>query len=238
MFELKNVKYLEILNIESLFIEDYKTTCIFGPSGSGKTTILKLLAGLVSPDSGEILFDDENLDNLDLTMLRRKVIMLGQEPCLFPGDLRENLNLGAYFQDRENFKDEELIEVLEKVKLGEKNLDSNPEIFSQGEKQRLCLARILLLKPEVLLLDEPSSALDADIETMIMELVKEYKGLHNMTVVLVTHSDKIAKLYSDKIAYIEAGKIASCVDLNCIKVDYEHEGSIENTEFSIGDKND
>jgi putative ABC transport system ATP-binding protein len=93
------------------------------------------------------------------------------------------------------------------VCLKDKKLEESPDLFSGGEKQRLGLARILLLKPEVILLDEPSAALDAQIEETIMSLLAAYKKQHQMTYILVTHAENIAQGYSDVIVYMDEGKV-------------------------------
>lgn len=207
MFQLENVIYREIVNIGRLEIAAGEMTCLFGPSGCGKTTLLRMLNGMLSPDSGTILFRGEPVSDTDLVSLRRKVVMLAQQSTLFPGDMRGNLNIGAEFQEKPPFPDEMLAELLTRVGLGDKKLDDNPELFSGGEKQRLTLARVLLLQPPVLLLDEPGSALDAATETVIMDLIAEDQRTRGATCVLVTHSEDMAKKYSDRIVYLEAGRV-------------------------------
>jgi putative ABC transport system ATP-binding protein len=87
IFSLKNVKYMDILNIEKLDIFQNKITCIIGESGSGKTTLLRLLNNLVSCDSGDILFMGKNINDIDPIDLRRKVVMLPQIPAIFDGNM-------------------------------------------------------------------------------------------------------------------------------------------------------
>ncbi len=208
MFLLDNVIYKDILSVEHLLIKEGQTTSLFGPSGCGKTTLLRLLCGLISPTAGQVLYKEQNMEELDLVLHRKKVIMMPQISHAFPGNLRDNLNIGASFQERPNFTDAQLDNMLEQVSIKDKNLEDNPELFSGGEKQRLALARILLLEPEVILLDEPSAALDAQIEETIMGLLNAYKKQHQMTYVLVTHSEKIANAYSEVIVYMDDGRIS------------------------------
>ena len=137
--------------------------------------------------------------------------MLAQQSVLYPGTVRNNLNIGAAFQNRPDFSDDLLTEILKRTYLGEKSLDENPELFSGGEKQRLALARVLLLEPSVLLLDEPGSALDQKTETHIMDLICEDQGKRHTTCVLITHSEEMAKKYADVIIYMESGKIVRVV---------------------------
>ncbi len=93
MFELKDVKFKDILCIEDLYIDKSGLTMIMGPSGSGKSTLLKMLDNLISPDSGEILYKGDNIKSYKAHELRRKVIMQSQFPAIFEGDVRYNLNI-------------------------------------------------------------------------------------------------------------------------------------------------
>ncbi|WP_130863405.1 ABC transporter ATP-binding protein [Bacilliculturomica massiliensis] len=207
MFVLKDVIYKNILRIPELEIEAGGITCLFGPSGCGKTTLLRMLNGMISPDSGRILFQGEDLAHADLVELRRRVVMLGQQSTVFPGSVRENLNIAAEFQELPPFPDQTLSSILEQVGLGNKALDNDPELYSGGEKQRLALARVLLLQPPVLLLDEPGSALDAATETAVMDLIAADLNSRKASCVLVTHSEEMARRYSRRIIRMEAGTV-------------------------------
>lgn len=207
MFLLKNVIYKDILDIPQLEISAGKITCLFGPSGCGKTTLLRMLNGMLSPDSGSVSFLGEDVASMDPVSLRRKVVMLGQQNAVFPGDVRSNLNIAAEFQELPPFSDEALSSMLTRAGLESKELTDSPELFSGGEKQRLALVRVLLLNPPVLLLDEPGSALDAAAETVIMDLIAGDQKLRHTTCVLVTHSAEMARRYSHSIIHMEAGHV-------------------------------
>ncbi len=198
MFEFKDVKFLEILDIPTLFIAKDKITSLIGPSGSGKTTILKMLNKMISPTVGHILFNGRRLDQIDSVEHRRHVTMLSQAPAMFDGDIRANLIAGLKYQKREIPDDHVLAEVLFKVKLS-KGLNSPTQSLSGGEKQRLALARVLLLNSEVYLLDEPSSALDEVTAEAIIEMITGYAKSENKTLIMVTHSKTIAQRFSDEI---------------------------------------
>ncbi|MBE6064966.1 ABC transporter ATP-binding protein [Clostridium cochlearium] len=206
MFLFKNVSYKNILNIRELNIPSHKVTCIVGQSGSGKTTLLRLLNKIISYDEGEILYSDKSLKTIDSTKLRREVIMLPQIPVMFNGNVKENLLIGLKFSEKPLVPDEILYEILEFVQL-DKELSESVEKLSGGEKQKLCLARALLLNPEVFLLDEPSSALDEDTEHLIISSLVEYTKKNNKTLIMVTHSKKIAKNFSDNIIEIKNGSL-------------------------------
>lgn len=206
MFILKNVKYKNILHIENMTIQNGKVTCIIGESGSGKTTILKMLNKMISPDSGEILFKDKKLNETDSVAIRRNVVMLPQSPSIFKGNIKNNLLIGLDFSEKPAASDIELKEVLKVVKLN-KDLDDSADKLSGGEKQRVALGRILLMDPEVLLLDEPSSALDEETENIIFEALVDYTKKFNKTLIMVTHSRQVAEKFSDEIIAIKNGKI-------------------------------
>lgn len=206
MFLIENIKYKNIIHIDRLAIEKNKTTCIVGESGSGKTTLLKMLNKIISPDSGEIYLDGKNLKEIDSVKLRRKVVMLPQSPAIFNGNIRENLNMGLIFSERPAASDRELEEVLKAVKL-DKNINDSPNKLSGGEKQRVALGRILLMNTDVLLLDEPSSALDDETERVIIEGLVEHSRKNKKTLIMVTHSKQVAEKYSDVIVEVRNGKI-------------------------------
>lgn len=206
MFQIRDLKYKHILDIKELEIPGQRITCIVGQSGSGKTTLLRMLNKLISSDSGKILYNDENLKDIDSIGLRRKIVMLPQTPVIFNGTVRDNLQIGLKFSEKPEAADGELLEILEKVHL-KKALDDNADKLSGGEKQRLALGRVMLLKPEVLLLDEPSSALDEETEQLIIESVVEFSKRNNRTLIMVTHSKKVADTFADNIIEIKEGKV-------------------------------
>jgi len=206
MFSLQGVKYKSILNIETLKIPKNKVTSIVGESGSGKTTLLRLLNKMISCDEGEILFKGTNIYDINSIELRRQVVMLPQAPAIFPGTVKDNLLIGLRFSEKPPVGDEKLYEILHMVHLS-KNIDEDAEKLSGGEKQRLALGRVILLNPEVFLLDEPSSALDEETAQLVIEKLVEYTKQNSKTLVMVTHSKKIAMDFSDEIVEIKKGNV-------------------------------
>ncbi|MBM7540760.1 putative ABC transport system ATP-binding protein [Amphibacillus cookii] len=202
----KEVKYKDILNIKHLSIKKNNITCIVGESGSGKTTLLRLLNRLISHDHGEIFYHDQPLSQIDPVKLRRAVTMLPQTPATFSGSIKDNLLIGLEFAERPLASDNELYELLKRVKLN-KELDQDAAKLSGGEKQRVALARVVLMNPEVLLLDEPSSALDEDTEHIIIEELVNYTRKRGKTLIMATHSKKVASQFSDQMIEIKDGKI-------------------------------
>lgn len=204
MYELKNVKFLDILDIPYLKIKKSKVSVIVGPSGSGKSTLLKMLNKIISPSSGDIFFKGQNLKDLDSVALRREVPMLGQDVIRFDGTVRDNLELARNFQNLENLSDERLTDALKKVNLNIK-LDQDIRSLSGGEMQRVAIARIALLEKEVYLMDEPSSALDKKTEDFVIKTFIE--SLKGKTLIFVTHSKELAEKYADDIIEVAEGKI-------------------------------
>lgn len=205
MFELKNIKFKDILDIPYLKINEGKVTVITGPSGSGKSTLLKMLNKMQSPTSGEIYYKGENIKKINPIMLRREIPMLGQDVIRYQKTVRDNLLIGLKFQNKSSVDDEILKETLNKVRL-DIDLDSNIEKLSGGEMQRVAIARLILLNKDTYLLDEPTSALDSVTEDIVIKnFIENFKG---KTIIYVTHSEKIAQKYADKLIELIGGKIS------------------------------
>ncbi len=206
MFELHDVAYKDILEIDGLIIRQGEVTCLVGESGGGKSTLLKLLNKTISPTRGNILYKGESLDAIDSVEHRRHVVYLNQRPHLFPGTIKDNLLKGFQFQRRQVPADEVLEEVLVKVRL-RKPLRAAVTNFSGGEAQRLALARVLLLDAEVYLFDEPSSALDDETEDVVLDTVVRCVREEKKTLVMVTHSKEHAVRLADSIHHIREGRL-------------------------------
>ncbi|MFW5981818.1 MAG: ABC transporter ATP-binding protein [Halanaerobiaceae bacterium] len=210
MFSLKNVKYKDILDIRDLEIQDKKITCILGKSGGGKTTFLRLLNNMISADQGEIEFENKNIEKYEALELRRKILMLPQNPVMFPGSIEDNFFKTLEYTEKEKLavknNTEDYNKLMKKVGLSHE-LDTDTNNLSGGEKQRLALARILLLEPDILLLDEPSSALDEETEEFIIKMVVNYIKKREGTLIMVTHSRSVASTYGDFIITLNNGKI-------------------------------
>ncbi|HWV23672.1 MAG TPA: ATP-binding cassette domain-containing protein [Thermomicrobiales bacterium] len=209
-FTLKNVRFRTILDIPRLEIRSGAVTCIVGKSGSGKTTLMKLLNRMVTPDSGTILYGDTPVEEIDPVQLRRQVVMLGQTPVMFDGTIRDNLLVGLGFAGRDPVPDDELRRLVDLMELG-KPLDADASELSGGEKQRVALARVLAMRPEVALLDEPSSALDAGTERVIIDRVVSAAKQGGVTLVIVTHNRAMAERIADDLIEINEGRVDSPV---------------------------
>jgi len=207
MFTFNNVRYKNILDIKQLTIPEKKVTCILGESGSGKTTLLRLLNKMLSYTEGQILYKGIPLSSTDSVLLRREVVMLPQIPAIFDGSIKDNLLIGLKFSEKScDISENELNYILDTVHL-KKQLNDSTQHLSGGEIQRLALARVLLMKPEVYLLDEPSASLDEETEQIVIEKLVHFTKQHNKTLIMVTHSKKIANAYSENTIRIKNGSV-------------------------------
>lgn len=207
MFTLNQVTYRHILRIDLLRLPQGLITCITGESGSGKSTLLRLLNQMISPDSGSILFRDRPIEDYDPIALRRTVVMVPQQPVLFGETVRDNLSAGLKFAEKPPTSTALMKDALEQARLF-KELDTEAAKLSGGEKQRLSLARALLLNPDVFLLDEPTSALDEGTEDLVIGAFAHAVRDKGKTLVMVTHSKRIAEQYGDLTVEIEQGQVA------------------------------
>ncbi|WP_062232656.1 ABC transporter ATP-binding protein [Fictibacillus sp. FJAT-27399] len=215
MFELIEIVYKDILAFRELSIEEGKVSIITGESGSGKTTLLKMLNHLISPDGGNVLYKGEDVAALNPVLHRRNVVMLQQMPAIFPGTVKDNLTAGLSFSEKPLPADAELEESLHTVYL-KKPLETKAGDLSGGEKQRLALARVLLMDAEAYLLDEPSSALDDETADDVISSFLRKSKEKQKTVVMVTHSKRIAEHYADVNIQLE--------NINQKNRGVEHEG--------------
>lgn len=204
MFTIQNLTYRGILRIEHLEIRE-AVTCIVGPSGSGKTTLLRMLNRLNAPDSGTVCYNGTDLSTMDAVALRREVVMMGQTPILYPGDMRDNLLAGVRFAGKKEPPDSVLKKTLERAGLS-KPLSDPCQTLSGGERQRLCLGRILLMDAQVCLLDEPSAALDRETETLIVQNLVDFARKDGRQLVLVTHSENIVSAFQPAVVRLEQGR--------------------------------
>lgn len=207
MFKLKDIKFKNILDIENLDINENVVTIVKGESGSGKSTMLKLLNNIVSPDSGVVMYNGVDVNDINPITLRREVIMQSQFPNIFPGNVRENLNIIFTLRGEEGLDDEKLLKALEIVNL-KKDLIDDAQNLSGGEKTRLSIARLFLVEPEVFLLDEPGASLDSKTEEILMNNVISEIKKRNKTLIFISHSDN-PEMIADEIITMKNGKVLS-----------------------------
>jgi phospholipid/cholesterol/gamma-HCH transport system ATP-binding protein len=216
VIEIKDLKKAfgenEVLNGLSLVLERGENLALLGKSGAGKSVLIKCIVQLIKADSGTIKVLDRDLNKLDkyeIDELRQKVGYLFQGGALYDSmSVRENLEFPVRrTQIKKNKKelDEMVMEVLNSVGLIEA-IDKMPAELSGGMKKRIGLARTLILKPEIILYDEPTTGLDPVTSGEISELMLRVQEKYNTTSIIVTHDMKCVKMTSNKIKLLMEGK--------------------------------
>lgn len=197
------------LNPTELVFERRKTTVLIGPSGCGKSTILRLIIGLLEPSTGQLRFDGTIISPETILQVRRRMGYVIQEGGLFPHlTARQNiLLLGTHLGRPREELQSRLIELSELARLPQDTLSHYPVELSGGQRQRVSLIRALMLKPDVLLLDEPLAALDPMVRASLQTELKALFQHLNQTVLLVTHSMAEAAYLGDKIVLLRQGNI-------------------------------
>lgn len=208
LFELTDVRFRHVLKVDHLVIPPHAVTCLVGASGGGKSTLLRMLNRMITPDSGTIRYRDTSLETISPVELRRRVVMLPQNPVMFEGSLRENVLIGRVYSGRAPIGDDRIRELLELVKI-DKDIDGGTGRLSGGERQRVAIARVLAMQPEVLLLDEPSSALDAATQDDVIANVIAESRRTNTEVIMVTHAVAVAERWADRCIEIRAGEVVA-----------------------------
>lgn len=209
MLELKHIKKsydgVTILNDINLKIEDGEIVSILGPSGCGKTTLLNLILGLIGADDGSIVFNGEDIT--DVAMEKRGFNIVFQDYALFPNlNVIKNIRYGLK-NHPDISSEKEIDDLIELLGLKE-HLNKKIDQLSGGQKQRVALARTLVMKPKILLLDEPLSALDGVIKESIKEKIKQIAREFNLTTIIVTHDPEEALTLSDHVMIINQGRIS------------------------------
>ena len=237
MIEFRNVsKSFEddvILNNISFRIHRGETKVILGASGSGKSTILKLILGLIRPDSGQILIEGQDITRMseqDLSEVRQKIGMVFQEGALFDS-LSVKENVGYRLYESGKMDDEEIEQIVVRL-LGfvglEEALEKMPAELSGGMKRRVGIARALVGTPRVILYDEPTAGLDPITKRTIVELMIKLRDVEGVTTVFVTHDLRSAGIMASeyaeadpegRIRFLKGGESLCLVNVHFIMLD-------------------
>ena len=196
----------------SFTAEKGETIAFVGPSGAGKSTLVKLLVGLYRPQTGHILYNGKEGNDIDFDELRSQIGFVTQDTQLFSGTIKENLLFAA-----PNATDDDLIEALHKASCenlltrAEKGLDTmigeGGLKLSGGEKQRLSIARALIRHPHLLIFDEATSSLDSLTEEAITNTIRQISSLKNQITIMIAHRLSTI-MHADRIYVLEKGKVA------------------------------
>ncbi|MEW1772603.1 ABC transporter ATP-binding protein [Streptomyces sp. NPDC086777] len=194
-----------------LTVQPGEFLALLGPSGCGKTTALRMLAGFEHPDSGAVLVDGEDVTHVPAH--RRDAGMVFQSYSLFPHlNAVDNVAFGLRMRKvRTSERRSRAAELLELVGLGDKR-ERFPHQLSGGQQQRVALARALALRPRVLLLDEPLSALDAKVRLSLREEIRRLQQELGITTLFVTHDQEEALSIADRVAVMRAGRLEQCAE--------------------------
>ena len=201
----------KVLKGISLEIKQGEFVSIMGESGSGKSTLLSILGGFLAPDNGQVLFEDEDIFTFDdkrLAGIRcSKMGFVFQSFRLIPTlTAKENMLLPATLGKKVNEETCAYVEELQKELKLEGLLDKYPEQLSGGQCQRVAIVRALAYKPSIVILDEPTGALDSAMEERVMHLLTRVNQIHGSTIVQVTHSKKVSE-YGNRTIYLKDGEI-------------------------------
>ncbi|MFJ9562956.1 ABC transporter ATP-binding protein [Streptomyces fuscichromogenes] len=194
-----------------LTVQPGEFLALLGPSGCGKTTALRMLAGFEHPDSGAVLVDGEDVTHVPAH--RRDAGMVFQSYSLFPHlNAVDNVAFGLRMRKvRTSERRARAAELLDLVGLGDKG-ERFPHQLSGGQQQRIALARALALRPRVLLLDEPLSALDAKVRLTLREEIRRLQQELGITTLFVTHDQEEALSIADRVAVMRAGQLEQCAE--------------------------
>lgn len=215
MLSVKNLKKKYgnnmVLKDISFEVEKGDRIAIIGPSGCGKSTLLRCLNMIEKPTSGKIIFEGTDLtkENTNITKTREKMGMVFQQFNLFPHlSVLENITLAPIklkIMSKEE-ANKKALELLEKIDLKDKS-DSYPSQLSGGQKQRVAIIRSLIMEPDIILFDEPTSSLDPEMVHEVLNLIMDIAS-EGMTMIVVSHEMSFVKKFASKILFIDDGKIS------------------------------
>lgn len=214
LYQLNNVSTIHgdrtIIDIPQLGLEPGKIYALTGPNGAGKTTLLQLLAFLVAPDKGNIMFNGQLVVQSEplLQPIRRRIVMVDQNPVLFSRSVFKNVELPLLLRKNQPAHDHR---ALVEAALKEVDMLAAAEVMgshlSIGEIQRVALARAMVCSPEVLLLDEPTSNIDKPHQPVIENLLRQTNKKGKVSIIFSTHSMHLVEKLADHLLVMENGKI-------------------------------
>jgi peptide/nickel transport system ATP-binding protein/oligopeptide transport system ATP-binding protein len=214
-FFVRRQRIIKALNNVSLSIKKGETLAIVGESGSGKSTLARCLLQLLSLDQGEIYFKGKNLTSLDVKdkkHLKRHIQMVFQDPY---ASLNPRMKIGEILEEgllihglgNKISRDKKIRDMIKKVGLNVADLTKYPHQFSGGQRQRIGIARALIVEPELVICDEPVSALDVSIQAQILLLLKELQKELGLSYLFISHDLRVVRHMADRIVVMHQGKI-------------------------------
>jgi putative ABC transport system ATP-binding protein len=194
-----------ILDGATILVRPAEAVAIQGPSGSGKSTLVRVLATLLEADEGSVLLDGRDAREIAPSQFRTRIAFLAQQPAMFDGTVRDNLAAGPALHGQ-SLSDAQARDLTVAVGLDDSVQSREARTLSGGEKQRVALARALANDPQVLLLDEPTAALDPEAGDLIVALLRDLRA-RGLSVVMVTHVDAHARALGGTLYRCERGRV-------------------------------
>lgn len=202
IFKIRNVVYVNMLRYDAIDIKQGAVTFIQGESGSGKSSLLKLLNHSHSYDSGEIVYLGRPITEYDPLLLRQEVSLVAQEVFLVDGNIYDNFKF-FYGARGMATPSEGVIAKFLRLACIEISLDKDIQTLSGGERQRVYLAIFMSFAPKVLILDEPTAALDEETSKLLMYNITQYVKEQKLSLIVVSHGKELANIYADEVIYIK-----------------------------------
>jgi tungstate transport system ATP-binding protein len=217
VYDLRNLRKVfeqrTVLNLERLEVKKGKILGLLGPNGAGKTTLLEIMAFLSSPTSGEVWFNQQEVDFTGgkLKDLRRRVVLVQQDSILFSTSVSNNVDFPLRIRKAPKAKREQIVgELLDMV--GMRDFGHAPaHKLSSGETQRVAIARALACFPEVILLDEPTASVDVENQIAIERIIREINRTKSISVIFTTHNMIQASRLADETVFLYEGKVARSI---------------------------
>lgn len=205
IIKTKDLVFEEFIRYPDISIKKGRVVFLVGSSGSGKSTLLKLFNATLSPSSGDIFYEGQNIYEIDTLKLRREVLLVGQSVYLFDGSIKDNFY--KFYSYREiGMPSEEVIKEYLSICQLDFPLETQTSILSGGEAQRLYTAIFLSFLPKIIMLDEPTSALDThNAKSLLRDIIKLAKT-KEMTVIVVSHDKNLSDEFAEDIIDIEGSK--------------------------------
>jgi len=183
-----------------------EVVCLTGKSGSGKTTLLRAIAGLDEPHKGQVLLEGQSARAMGWPMYRRRVVYVHQAPALIDASVDANLARAfSYASARGAYQRDDGVQAIERMNLDANPIDRNARSLSQGEQIRVCLARALLVRPDVLLLDEPTSSLDAENVECVERAIAEFVSSGAAALIATHDTGLAARMNAQTLPITKAG---------------------------------
>ena len=196
-----------ILKNITFSVQDGQILAIVGDSGSGKTTLLKTINRMIEIDRGEILLNNRSIKDMDPIALRRSACMMLQTPTMLDGTVQDNIEFGLKLRGDLISQRSKIIQAIKDAGLPKKFLSKDAAKLSGGEQQRVSLARLMVLEPKVLLLDEPTAALDQKLIRTIEETILNLCKKRNLIILWVTHDHNQARRVGDQLGILKNGEL-------------------------------